>query len=94
MIAISVDDMITAIDKTVFFENCEYSIFAVGYRGHAHFIAFLKLDNDIFEYDGMKERGRLRPVENSTDYFKSVIKDLSRRTMNAVMIWYKKSSVS
>jgi hypothetical protein len=77
LLTVSVADMNTAIDQNVFFQNLEYSIFAVGYRSQSHFIALLKVDDNILEYDGMVRNGLLHHFGNTVDCFKSEIKDLS-----------------
>ena len=90
---VSVADMNTYIDESVYFEGIHYSIFAVGYRGHAHFISWMKVENEIFEYDGMVQRGLLRRVGVSVNILKNEITDTSNRRMKAVTVWYSKSSI-
>ena len=93
ILTVSVADMNTCIDESVNFEGIHYSIFAVGYRGHGHFISWMKVENEIFEYDGMIQRGLLRRVGDSVNILKSVITDTSNRRLNAVTVWYSKSSI-
>jgi hypothetical protein len=44
--------MMTNIDLEIDFEGVQYSMFAVGYRGEEQFIAWIKVQNENFEYDG------------------------------------------
>lgn len=93
ILTVSVADMNTYIDESVYFEGIHYSIFAVGYRGHAHFISWMKVENEIFEYDGMVQRGLLRRIGVSVNILKNEITDTSNRRMKAVTVWYSKSSI-
>ena len=71
----------TRIDEVITFENINYSVFAVAYRGNGHFMALIKLDNVIFAYDGMIADGMLRPAQ--TDAFRN-----DYGSMRAQMVWY------
>ena len=92
MLSISIAGMMTKIDKEILFESVRYSIFAVGYRGAMHFISLIRLQNEIFEYDGMIQDGLLRLVGNSIDLLTNEIIYTSNRKMKAVLIWYTKMS--
>jgi hypothetical protein len=91
IITVSIAGMTTRIDTNILYGEVQYSIFAVGYRGDMHFIALIKLQNEIFEYDGMIQNGLLRRVGNATDNFGNEIHDTTNRTIKAVVIWYTKS---
>ena len=54
------------------------------YRGNGHFVAFIKVDNVIFAYDGMIEDGMLRPTQANA--FRNV-----HGTMRAKMVWYRQN---
>ena len=85
ILTVSVADMNTCIDESVYFEGIHYSIFAVGYRGHGHFISWMKAENEIFEYDGMIQRGLLRRVGDSVNILKSVITDTTECSNSLVL---------
>lgn len=91
MVTVSIAEMMTSIDKRLYFEGTQYSIFAVAYRGWSHFIALIKLQNEIYEYDGNSNLGKLRHFGIGDDCFTNVIGDTSNRLMKAVVIWYKKT---
>jgi hypothetical protein len=57
-----------------------------------HFIAWIKLQNEIFEYDGMVQDGLLRRVGNNVELFSNEILDTTSRQMKAIAIWYIRSS--
>jgi hypothetical protein len=93
ILAVSVAGMATEIDTILTFEGSTYDIFAVGYLGIGHLIAFIKVENEIFEYDGMYDNGKLHLVGNSVDSFQKEILGLKhRRKMKANMIWYMKNN--
>ena len=81
VLVMSIAGMTTRIDEVITFENINYSVFAVAYRGNGHFMALIKLDNVIFAYDGMIADGMLRPAQ--ADAFRN-----DYGSMRAQMVWY------
>lgn len=93
MLCLSVAGMTTRIDKEILYEGAHYHIFAVGYRGAMHFIAWIRLQNEIFEYDGMIQNGLLRRVGSNPEILTNEIIDTKNRQMKAVVLWYTRLSV-
>ena len=78
VIVVSVAGIIIALDDVIRFDGSSYTIFAVAYRGNFHFNASVKLDNNIYEYDGL------------TGEFNNVYTDASNNNMKSQLVWYKK----
>jgi hypothetical protein len=90
LIAVSIAGAQTIIEEIIVVLDVQYSVFAVGYRGHLHFIAFIKHDGQVFEYDGQNQIGLLRPVVSDGQCFKNTITDSRQRIMKAQLVWYSK----
>ena len=90
VLAVSIGGMNTAVDEIVVFEGSFYSIFAVAYRGNLHFIALIKINNHIFEYDGLVQGGLLRRVASDLHIFSNIYTSTSGSAMKAQIVWYKK----
>jgi hypothetical protein len=88
ILAISVNGMGTKIDQILNFEGANYSVFAVAYRGENHFNALIKLDDIVYEYDGIVRDGLFRQVASDEYVFNNVYRDTSKRAMNAQIVWY------
>jgi hypothetical protein len=88
ILAVSVNGMVTKIDQILNYEGAAYSVFSVAYRGEGHFIALIKLDDIVYEYDGMVNDGLLRQVASDEYVFNNVYRDTSRRIMKAQIVWY------
>ena len=91
LLTVRIARMMCSIDKEILYEGVIYSIFAVGYRGGMHFIALIKLQNEIFEYDGMVQDGLLRHVGNNVELFTNIIHQTTSTEMKAMIIWYLRS---
>lgn len=77
-----------AINEKIKVKDTSYTIFAAAYFGEfdKHFIALLKLRNQIYEYDGMNEDGKLSvTAEKRLPYMYQ--QQNKRRKVR--MLWYK-----
>ena len=90
LFTVSTCSMDTLIDPIVTIQGSNYSIFAVAYTNGSHFMARIKLFDNYYEYDGLKESGRLRKIMVAKP-FAEKIKTLSNRFYESQMIWYKKT---
>ena len=91
MLTIRVAGMMTRIDQEILYKGVKYSVFAVGYRGFLHFISWIRLQNEIFEYDGNNKCGLLIRVGDNVELFTNEIIDQKNRLMKAVVVWYTRS---
>ena len=56
----------TSLDSLINYNGSDYNIFAVGYVGGKHFIARIKIENTVYEYDGTVKGGLLIVVTDDT----------------------------
>ena len=88
ILAISVNGMETKIDQILHDQGATYSVFAVAYRGESHFNALIRLDDIVYEYDGMVKDGLFRQVGSDEYVFNNVYRDTLERDMKAQIVWY------
>ena len=89
IIAVSVCRMPTLLDPTLCFKGSNYSIFAVAYTNETHFLARIKINDFVYEYDGMKVEGRLQIVTDTKPFSEKII-TISKKDYKSQMLWYKK----
>ena len=85
--------MDTLLDSKIKFQGSEYKTFAVAYCNTVHFIARIKMNDGVYEYDGISSQGRLNLLELH-DPFTEKILTISGNKYKAQMVWYKKSLAS
>jgi hypothetical protein len=84
-VAFSLNIMNTPIDPRINFAGSVYSIFAVVYSDGNHFIARIRIDHTVYEYDGMVRRGLFQNPNPLTNR----IKTPRGNDYNAQMVWYR-----
>lgn len=84
IIAFSLNLMDTPIAPSITFEGSTYDVFAVGYGVGAHFIARIRIDDDVYEYDGIKKHGLLQLIHDKNPFTKKI-----RSETLAQMVWHK-----
>lgn len=90
MIIVSIAGAKTIAEDSIVVRDAQYSIFAVGYLGESHFIALIKHDGQVYEYDGQVNDGELRVFKPYCQRFKNTIIDSKKRIMKAQLVWYSK----
>ena len=90
MIVVSIAGAKTIAEDSIVVRDAQYSIFAVGYLGESHFIALIKHDGQVYEYDGQVNDGELRVFKPYCQRFKNTIIDSKKRIMKAQLVWYSK----
>ena len=93
LFTVSVNEMDTLLDSKIKFQGSEYTTFAVAYCNTVHFIARIKMNDGVYEYDGTSSQGRLHLLEFH-DPFTEKILTISGNKYKAQMVWYKKSLAS
>ena len=89
VIAIGDDGKIVAVNDKITVQDAFYTLFAGAYFGalDEHFVALLKLGNEIYEYDGLNEDGKLSVTTEKRLPYLYKQKNNQRKVR---MLWYKK----
>lgn len=79
----------TLLNLNVTFQGSDYDIFAVAYTDTNHFIARIQRDDGVYEYDGMRLKGRLQRVHRRNPLSEKII-TMSGSKYRAQLVWYVK----
>lgn len=85
MIVVSTAGAKTIVEDSIVVRDVQYSIFAVGYLGESHFIALIKHDGQVYEYDGQVNDGELRVLK---PYCRRLKNNSKKKVIKAQLVWY------